>query len=658
MGYTVLKSFERGLDTRRLIECIEPGTLLDAKNCHVTRGGELEKRAAFVVETTLPATTMGFFATDGPDGPIFHTFGDALTAPAGMPAGSVYHSIPHPLGLALVAIMKVEEFMGKLYVVAQYEGGKLLHWWGDPLAIIVEYVPPPGDIDGTPIDPPPPVDPGAKPEVTIAFHYNSTTGPYKCLTIQLESPSTGSGTTVYPAFDVADPVNVVMNDIPIGDSSGSNIAAVISQAVNNFDGAGAPVDVIAFPSGNNVRFVINEASAFYNGWRIGFALSKISARAPGVPLAGSPPITIAQRTFTGGKEPLAPAGLRGVFDAIEVYAPGDPVPLALGTFALAHNEKMYAVNGPLLKFSAVNDASRWDSGTAFGAGAIDHTALSEGHPILVSMADYGGDLAVFGTRHIFIWDTDPLPEKNIKRQVLHRTGTIAPHSVKSYSSGDVMYLDKSGIRSLRAREGFDIAFASDIGIMIDRLVREKVNALTVEELFHNIWAEVEPNSGRMWMALKDRIFVLSNYPAEHIAAWTYYDATEAPVDMMNATTDQIFWRSGDNVMSFGGADGLTYDNTEALARLPYIDGGKPATHKNWTGIDLAVFGTWAVRGSFDPTVPAALDLLANLTKSTYAQQKIAINGESPALSLELRSTFVGPARIGNSTLHYEPSTAD
>ena len=84
----------------------------------------------------------------------------------------------------------------------------------------------------------------------------------------------------------------------------------------------------------------------------------------------------------------------------------------------------------------------------------------------------------------------------------------------------------------------------------------------------------------------------------------------------------------------------------------------PATAKNWTGIDLALLGTWNVRGSFDPTVPAALDLLANLTKSTYAQQKIAMNGESPAVSLELRSTFVGPARVGNAALHYTDSTAD
>jgi len=687
MGYTVVKSFERGLDTRRLLECIEPGTLLEAVNVHVTRGGEIEKRAAFVLEATLPATTMGFFANDGVSGTLFHTFGDALVAPAGMPVNGVYHAIPHPLGFPLVAIMKVEDFMGKIYVVAQYEGGRLVHWWGDAtdvagapapplMSYISEYIPDATSVDPgdgtppTPVDPPPPVDPGAKPELTIEWKYDRppaslpSGGKYLLYQIKLRSPHTGpTGGTLYWIMDNADPINVAMNDIPYGDGSGANVAAVFSQAINAFNSAGAPVDVVAYASGNRVRMVINEASAFYNGWEISFGASYVFAVKPGaVPGSDGKYRSIGltgDNKFSGGKNAAAPSGLRGVFAGEgDVYPAGTPVPLTLGTFALAHNQKMYTVNGSLLNFSMVNDASRWDVGTAFGAGTIDHTSMAEGHPVLVSLADYGGDLAVFGARHIFIWHTDPLPEAYFKKQVLHRTGTISPHSVKSYGSGDVMYLDKSGIRSLRAREATDIAYASDFGIMIDRLVREQIATLNVEELFHNIWSEVEPHSGRLWMAMKDKIFVLSYYPSERISAWTTYDATEAPVDMMNSTVDQIFWRSGNNVMSFGGADGATYDDTEAMARLPYIDGGKPATHKSWTGIDAALYGTWQIRGSFDPTVPTAFDLLANVTKSTYAQQKIAMNGNSPAISLEVRSTFVGPARIGNAAIHYEPSTAD
>jgi hypothetical protein len=71
-------------------------------------------------------------------------------------------------------------------------------------------------------------------------------------------------------MDNDDPINVAMNNIPYGDGSGANVAAVFSQAINNFNSAGAPVDVVAYASGNRVRMVINEASAFYNGWEISY----------------------------------------------------------------------------------------------------------------------------------------------------------------------------------------------------------------------------------------------------------------------------------------------------------------------------------------------------------------------------------------------------
>jgi hypothetical protein len=276
----------------------------------------------------------------------------------------------------------------------------------------------------------------------------------------------------------------------------------------------------------------------------------------------------------------------------------------------------------------------------------------------VSLAEYGADVAIFGQRHILIYIIDVVPTGDRKRQVLHGTGTFAPHSVVPWGSSDVMYLDVNGIRSLRARDSSEQAFSADLGNLIDDLVKQKIATLTDDQKIGNVWGAVEPRSGRLWMALYDKIFILNFYPTSRIAAWTYYDATEAPVDMMVTSDYSVYWRSGNDVFIYGDEDGDAYDDTEALARIPYIDAGKPATTKNWTGFDAAVLGTWTVRGSFDPTQPAALDLLATITKSTYQQQKIAVNGESPALSLEFRTTHVGPARIGNAALHYTDSNAD
>jgi len=77
--------------------------------------------------------------------------------------------------------------------------------------------------------------------------------------------------------------------------------------------------------------------------------------------------------------------------------------------------------------------------------------------------------------------------------------------------------------------------------------------------------------------MSDVIFVLSYYPDTRIAGWTTYDATDHPIDMLNANYDGVFWRSGNDVIAYGGMTFDQYDDTEALVRVPYVDAGKAAT---------------------------------------------------------------------------------
>jgi hypothetical protein len=335
---------------------------------------------------------------------------------------------------------------------------------------------------------------------------------------------------------------------------------------------------------------------------------------------------------------------------VTLFAEGDPAPLQLGTFALAHNEKMYVSNGSLVNISALHTATMFDP--LYGADKLDLTQWSERTPVILSMADYAGDLALFGMDHILIYHMDVDFDLSFKRQVLHRIGIVGPHARVPYGAGDVLFLARSGVRSLRVRSGVDQAYAADIGTLIDSLVRAKIDASTMDQRLYNFWAEADPVSGRLWMALYDQIFVLSYFPESNINAWTWYDAAAFPIDYLCLSEESIFWRSGNAVIVYGGLSGDVYDATEATVRVPYIDGGKPATAKHWTGLDVAATGTWEIKVSFDPTQPTVLDLLANIDRSTYAQQKIAVNGESPSASLELRSTFAGPAKLGNATLHY------
>jgi hypothetical protein len=662
MGYTLVKSFERGIDTRKLIDTTEPGTLIEGRDCHITLGGEIEKRAAFVVKATLPATTVGLWVTDGR---VYHTWGDSLTAPAGLPPGTIYHGIPDPDGSPLDHIMSVEEFNSLLYVIAHYEPsvefpkGRILHWYGLNVdgseKLLTIPIPAPVTGGGTP----PVTAPGNKPKTTLFFQLMATGTPPSDVIIRyiyLLAPGSTHNFGPTGTVDAWLIVNLdhmegtfpISNIIVPGPTNPREVAAATMNVVNSFipPVGGAPVIVTAQASEDTVLFWLESPGPTYNGWKI-----EMSCGGPCLVQPSGQNIFSGGTTSSGGGTVL----FRGEAPSLHSGAPGDPV--EKGTFARAHSYRMFSTQGSLLNYSAPKDPSEWLS-VPKQAGAIEHSMLTSRKPILVSMADYGGDLAVFGTRHVFVWNIDVTPGGDQLKQTLHGTGTFAPHSVVPYGTSDVMYLDISGVRSLRARDSSEQAFAADVGNLIDDLVRAKIDVSTDEEKFYNYWAVVEPRSGRLWMALHDKIFILSYYTTSRISAWTWYDATSAPVDYMVTSDQSIYWRSGNDIIIYGDESGTVYDDTEALARLPYIDGGKPATAKNWTGIDLAIFGTWNVRGSFDPTVPTALDLLANLTKSTYAQQKIAMNGESPAVSLELRSTFVGPARVGNAALHYTDSTAD
>lgn len=65
MAYILVEDFRGGLDRRRLDVTAPPGTLIELKNAHITRGGEIEKRPAFVSMTTLPTNTIGLAAAGG-----------------------------------------------------------------------------------------------------------------------------------------------------------------------------------------------------------------------------------------------------------------------------------------------------------------------------------------------------------------------------------------------------------------------------------------------------------------------------------------------------------------------------------------------------------------------------------------------------------------
>lgn len=127
MGSIWVREFTGGLDTRRMFETTPGGSLIKAVDCHITRGGEVEKRAAFVPTYELPkGDTVGMAA--GVSG--IYVFGHTAT-PSGIPVGVAYQRLQHPVSssLAISRILSTELYAGKLYVVAEFEDGSRFHYY-------------------------------------------------------------------------------------------------------------------------------------------------------------------------------------------------------------------------------------------------------------------------------------------------------------------------------------------------------------------------------------------------------------------------------------------------------------------------------------------------------------------------------------------------
>jgi hypothetical protein len=104
-----------------------PGTLRTLRDAHINRGGEVEKRKAFVAWRNLPPGTVGLAAAGG----AVYVFGTAAALP--VPAPLIYQRLVPPDGSSVVRILDAKTFAGGLYVSALCSNGVVRHFYNGAL---------------------------------------------------------------------------------------------------------------------------------------------------------------------------------------------------------------------------------------------------------------------------------------------------------------------------------------------------------------------------------------------------------------------------------------------------------------------------------------------------------------------------------------------
>lgn len=331
----------------------------------------------------------------------------------------------------------------------------------------------------------------------------------------------------------------------------------------------------------------------------------------------------------------------GVNNAADIFRPG-PIVRTI-------DSKMYFIVDSLLHFSNIGFPTQWDPNVGIGAGFIDMSNHSGGSQELTAIAEYFDLYAIFATITTQIWALDPDEDLNKKEQNVRLKGAFASGSVQAYGN-DTVFLDRSGIRSLRARDSSRSANVSDIGTAIDPLIRNLI--LNSESDVKKSVSVIDPLTGRYILAIDKELFIFSLFPTNKISAWTT-SKTTFPVEQMDQFGLTIVARSGNTIYQLGGVDGQTYGSDITNVRLPFIDAGDPSRLKKMFGVDFAVEGQWKVFLSEDVKDPTKEREIMTLSGSTFREGQLPINGQSGHISLRFESVGSVFGKLGRVVIHYK-----
>jgi hypothetical protein len=317
---------------------------------------------------------------------------------------------------------------------------------------------------------------------------------------------------------------------------------------------------------------------------------------------------------------------------------------SVGTYARTYKTKMYRTSGPYVNFSGVNDPSVNDpsSTTNPGAGFINVGLNDPENENALSMEVFFDKMAVFARLTTQLWHLDPDPTLDALQQVL-RIGTLAPHSVTQFGTGDILFLSDSGVRSLKSLTITNTASVSDVGSAIDPLMTTAIR--TNEAAAALARSVVQPIAGRYWLSVADTIYALSYFPAGNITAWSQFTPGFV-VQEFAVVANRVYARGPDqSLYLYGGVDNQTYDSSRVTVRTPHMEMDGPTTRKRIQSVDVMCQGQWSISMGMLPNNTDAFELVATVQDNTFGLQSIPFAGYGTHVGLELIHEAPGPALL-------------
>lgn len=684
MGDIFLTDFKFGMDRRRLRVAATPGTLWDAQNVVITRGGDIERAKRFApVYTMPPGQTFGLAAVRGQLW-VFGSTAPNLLSPALSP-GLQYQQLVSPSGAQMTQVLDARAANGQLYVIAAFTDGNTYHFYNgarvtdwDAIAdggftypILADYLA--SLING---------DPSVSAvafgnSITITARTAGTAFTIAKSTTNFGSISDQDITLTTLQANVA-PVAEVQASSLLTVSAGT-LGAITSLTVNGTQLLYGPVPWggSATLTAQTLATQINNLAATHLYVATWNSNATVTIQAPPglgatannydfVSVSSGDIILLAPSlgggiTAVAGVAQIVQATLIGTPESVDLFditingtdyrSTGRAS--ATGTSAFVSTKRIFSTAGALLEWPVLNTFTDWHtgSGTSSGTGFINVSNDAEGTERLVGCGRYISNMAVMSRRNTRIYTLSADATQIALWQPLDNTGSMAARAILQYGD-DLFYLDETGIRSLRVRVGSvtSYAYVNDIGVAIDPFVRAQLDGLT-SAVFGRAVAVVEPREGRFMLALGPYVYVLSYFPGSNISAWTYLNPGFSISDFARSY-NLLYARSGDTVYLYGGAQGTTYPNAGemvASVALPFVSSNPPG-RMLLESYDQAAVGEWLVTACVDPDDETKTIDIGTLDHITYGQEDIALPGRTAFIAFNFTCNAAGYAAISNVNL--------
>jgi hypothetical protein len=687
--YLLIPDFKHGLSRLRPQVAGLPSELWTAKNCVITRGGDVMAAKKWVGEYALPAGTFGLASVKG----VPTVFGTAA-APGGLPPAVQYQRLTYSGSANLTKIYDAKPFSGsKTYVIAEFDDGDIRHFYNgaevtDWRALadaawdyttvakqLAQKINKRSDVNAT-----------ASGNLVVVQALAAGTG----FTI---STSTTDNANVAGSLPTAAKTTLQANVAPVAEvratatititggsnSPGVNYVGQVAVGANNL--LTKNVDFVLDNSGtaNAVALAITSAAvAGYSATAVGNVITILAPPGLGAGINGTSPVVTVGGNVTDTLTAFA-SGVAAVaaVQQIEQVAISATTPDTLDTWKITVNgttylaigrgsatstlihtvaRRVWCPVGSIVYFCKLSNPAVW-SGVVTPStdpGLIDTSQDSEGTEDIVSIAEHNGNTAFFSDTGIRIYQLNTDATLISLVQALRNTGSIARNVTLQYRNSDLYYVATTGLSAIRSRLGSNYSSVHDVGTAITSYLQDFVK-LVGDSVALEAAAVIEPVAGLYMLGISNRIFALADYPETAVSGWTEI-VLPFTIEQLVRIGRQVMARAGSTIYVYGGIAGNVYPAANELpveVETYYLTASDPAGKKDEGGFDMAGAGTWYVEMRVDPDDTTKTVKVGNVSYITYPKGAIKVPVNTTHVAIHATCSTGGPCSLSNMALHYE-----